>query len=64
MQNKNLNFPAHFMSVKIKTNQNILSFHTTALHLLNGWKIQIFILHGAKANFFSGFLDLLTVGKD
>ena len=49
MQNKNMNFPAHSMSAKIKTNQNVLSFHTAALYLLNDRKIQILILHGAKA---------------
>ena len=37
-----------YMRVKIKTNENILSFQTTGLHLLNDGKIQILILHGAK----------------
>ena len=50
MQNKNLNFPAHYVSAKIKTNQKILSFHTALLQLLNGGKIKILILHGKKAN--------------
>ena len=63
MQIKNLNFSTHFISAKIKTNQNILSFHTAALHLLNGGKIQILIFYGAKANKISIFLDLLTVWK-
>ena len=49
MQTKDLNFPTHSMSAKIKTNQNILSFQTADLHLLNGGKIQILILHGVKA---------------
>jgi hypothetical protein len=61
MQNKNLNFPAHSMSVKIKNNQNILSSHTTSIYLLNGGKIQILILHGANAIKIYVFLDLLTI---
>ena len=61
MQNKNLNFPALSMSRKFKTNQNILSFHTALLHLLNGGKIQILILHGAEVIRISVFLDLLPV---
>ena len=44
-----MNFPTHSISAKLKANQNILSFHTAALQLLNGVKIQILILHGAKA---------------
>ena len=46
---------------KIKSNQNILSFHTAALHLLNGGKIQIFILYVAKSIKIFVFLDILTV---
>ena len=61
MQNKNLNFTAHSVSAKIETDQNLLSFYTATLHLLNGGKIQIIILHGAKAINISIFLNLLTV---
>ena len=61
MQDNNLNFPTHSMSAKIKTNQNILSFHTAAIHMLKYGKIQILILYGAKAIKMSVFLDLLTV---